>query len=102
MGESRAVIVDHLDDATRDVHTGVESRAARRSGTDDRRMARRTLALLGAAADIRDLAVPPGNRLERLRGDLSGYSSIRVNDQFRITSGFEGGNASNVHLVDSH
>ncbi len=96
------MIVGYLDDATRDVHTGVESRAARRFGTDVRRIARRKLDLLGAAADIRDLAVPPGNRLERLRGDLSGYYSIRVNDQFRITFRFEGGNASHVHLVDYH
>ncbi len=96
------MIVGYLDDATRDIHVGTESRAARRFGEDVRRIARRKLDLLGAAADIRDLAVPPGNRLERLKGDLAGFYSIRVNDQFRITFRFEGGNASMVGLVDYH
>jgi proteic killer suppression protein len=64
------MIVDYRDDAARDVHVGTESRAARRCGEDVRRVARRELDLLGAAGDIRDLAVPPGNRLERLKGDL--------------------------------
>jgi proteic killer suppression protein len=96
------LIVDYRDDATRDVHVGTESRAARRFGEDVRRVARRKLDLLGAAGDIRDLAIPPGNRLERLKGDLVGFYSIRVNDQFRIIFRFEGGNASQVQLVDYH
>ncbi len=82
------MIVGYLDDATRDVHVvhvGTESRAARRFGEDVRRAARRKLDLIGAAGDIRDLTVPPGNRLERLKGGRAGFYSIRVNDQFRIT-----------------
>ena len=96
------MIVGYLDDATRDIHVGTESRAARRFGEDVRRVARRKLDLLGAAGDIRDLAVPPGNRLERPKGDLAGFYSIRVNEQFRIVFQFEGGNASRVQLVDYH
>jgi proteic killer suppression protein len=96
------VIVGYRDEATRDVHIGVESRAARRFGEDVRRIARRKLDLIGAAADVHDLAVPPGNRLEKLRGDRVGYLSIRVNDQFRIVFRFEGGNAHDVQLVDYH
>ena len=48
------------------------------------RAARRKLDLIGAAVEVRDLAVPPGNRLEQLHGDLAGFYSIRVNDQYRI------------------
>jgi len=72
------VIIGYADEATRDVHTGVESRVARRFGADVRAVARRKLDLIGAAADIRDLAVPPGNRLEKLKGRLAGFHSIRV------------------------
>lgn len=96
------MIVGYADEATRDVHTGVESRAARRFGTDVRAVARRKLDLIGAAADIRDLAVPPGNRLEKLKGRLTGFYSIRVNDQFRIIFRFQEGQASQVQIVDYH
>jgi proteic killer suppression protein len=96
------MIVGYLDDATRDIHVGAESRSARRFGEDVRLVARRKLDLLGAASDVRDLAVPPGNRLERLKGDRAGFYSIRVNDQFRLIFKFEGGNASRVQLVDYH
>lgn len=67
-----------------------------------RAIARRKLDLVGAAADIRDLTIPPGNRLEKLRGDLSGYYSIRVNDQFRVIFRFAAGNASDVQITDYH
>jgi proteic killer suppression protein len=96
------VITAYRDDATRDVHAGVDSKAARAFGVAVRAIARRKLDLVGAAADIRDLAVPPGNRLEKLRGDLAGFYSIRVNEQFRIIFRFEGGNASDVQITDYH
>jgi proteic killer suppression protein len=96
------VILGYADEATRDVHTGVESRAARRFGADVRVVARRKLDLIGAAADIRDLAVPPGNRLEKLKGRLAGFYSIRVNDQFRVVFKFQAGQATHVQLVDYH
>ncbi len=96
------MIIGYADEATRDVHIGVESRAARRFGADVRVVARRKLDLIGAAADIRDLAVPPGNRLEKLKGRLAGFYSIRVNDQFRIIFKFQAGRASHVQIVDYH
>lgn len=96
------MIVGYLDDATRAVHVGEESKAARRFPVAVRKVARRKLDLIGAATEIRDLAVPPGNRLEQLRGDLAGFYSIRVNDQFRIIFKFEAGNASQVQLIDYH
>lgn len=96
------MIVEYADGATRDIHIGVDSREARRFGPAVRAIARRKLDLLGAAGDVRDLAVPPGNRLEKLKGDLVGHYSIRVNDQFRIIFKFEAGNASAVRIVDYH
>ncbi len=96
------MIIGYADVATRDVHIGVESRAARRFGADVRAVARRKLDLIGAAADVRDLAVPPGNRLEKLKGRLASFYSIRVNDQFRIVFKFQAGQASHVQLVDYH
>lgn len=96
------MIIGYSDEGTRDVHIGVESRSARRFGADVRVVARRKLDLIAAAADIRDLAVPPGNRLEKLKGRLAGFYSIRVNDQFRIVFRFHAGQASHVQLVDYH
>lgn len=96
------MIVSYQDDATRDIHVGEESRAARRFAVAVRKAARRKLDLVGAAVEIRDLAVPPGNRLEQLHGDLAGFYSIRVNDQYRIIFKFQAGNASQVQLTDYH
>jgi len=53
-------------------------------------------------ADIRDLTIPPGNRLEKLKGRLAGFYSIRVNDRFRIVFKFQAGHASHVQIVDYH
>jgi len=76
--------------------------AARRFSLAVRVVARRKLDLIGAAADIRDLAIPPGNRLEKLKGDLAGLYSIRVNEQFRIVFRIEARNASDVQITDYH
>ncbi len=96
------MITTYRDAATRDVHVGVDSKAARRFSVAVRVVARRKLDLIGAAADIRDLAIPPGNRLEKLKGNLAGLYSIRVNEQFRIIFRFGAGNASDVRITDYH
>ena len=62
----------------------------------------RKLAMLDAAATIEFLKSPPGNRLERLKGDRAGQWSIRVNQQWRICFRFEDGNARDVEIVDYH
>ena len=66
------------------------------------RAALRKLLIIDAAASIDDLRVPPGNRLEALRGDLRGFHSIRVNDQWRIAFRWSEGNASDVRIIDYH
>ena len=66
------------------------------------RVALRKLRQLQAAAALADLRVPPGNRLEALRGDRAGQYSIRVNDQFRICFAWRDGAAHDVEIVDYH
>lgn len=58
--------------------------------------------MLDAASILDDLRVPPGNRLEKLRGDRDGQHSIRINQQWRICFRWRGGNAYDVEIVDYH
>ena len=58
--------------------------------------------MLHRAATVADLRVPPGNRLEALKGDRKGQHSIRVNDQFRICFVWRSGDAYEVEIVDYH
>ena len=58
--------------------------------------------MIAAAAKVVDLRVPPGNRLEELLGDLQGFYSIRINDQWRIIFEFDNGGADNVKITDYH
>jgi proteic killer suppression protein len=60
------------------------------------------LLVLHAATDLRDLMAPPGNRLEKLRGDREGQHSIRINDQYRICFVWRSGDAYQVEIVDYH
>ena len=66
------------------------------------RRARRKLLLIDAAAEIAFLRVPPGNRLEKLRGIRTGQWSVRINDQYRICFVFRAGDAYQVEIVDYH
>jgi toxin HigB-1 len=65
-------------------------------------VARRKLLLLNAAGRLDDLKVPPGNRLEALRGSRKGQYSIRINEQWRICFRWIDGNAHDVEIVDYH
>jgi len=66
------------------------------------RVALRKLEMIRAAKVLDDLRVPPGNRLEALRGDRAGQFSIRINDQFRICFRWENGDAHDVEICDYH
>ena len=79
-----------------------KSRETRRFPNELRRVARRKLLYLHEAADLSDLKVPPGNRLEALKGDLRGYHSIGINDQWRLVFRWNRGHAENVQIVDYH
>lgn len=58
--------------------------------------------MLNAAARLPDLSVPPGNRLEKLKGNRAGQHSIRINDQWRICFVWRDGNVCDVEIVDYH
>ena len=66
------------------------------------RVAQRKLRQLDSASELRDLAAPPGNRLEALRGDRAGQHSIRINDRWRICFVWRDGDAYDVEIVDYH
>ncbi|HYV06832.1 MAG TPA: type II toxin-antitoxin system RelE/ParE family toxin [Blastocatellia bacterium] len=66
------------------------------------RIARRKLLYLHRARTLRDLSVPPGNRLEALKGDRKGQHSIRINERWRICFVWKNGDAFEVEIVDYH
>ena len=66
------------------------------------RVARRKLLFLHQALRLEDLKVPPGNRLEALKGERKGQHSIRINDQWRICFRWKDGDAFDVEIVDHH
>jgi proteic killer suppression protein len=75
---------------------------ARRIPANIRAAALRKVDMVNAARELRDLRIPPGNRLEVWKGDRAGEHSIRVNDQWRIVFRWEGGDAHEVSIVDYH
>ena len=66
------------------------------------KVALRKLTQLEAASNLDELRIPPGNRLEALKGDRAGQHSIRVNDQYRVCFRWEGHNAHGVEITDYH
>ena len=65
-------------------------------------IARRKLTQLNRVRSLIELGVPPGNRLERLRGNRSGQHSIRINDQYRVCFRWKDGYADDVEVTDYH
>jgi proteic killer suppression protein len=66
------------------------------------RPAKRKLEAVNAARRLDDLTIPPSNRLEKLKGNLDGFYSIRVNDQWRVVFRWIDGEPHNVQVVDYH
>jgi toxin HigB-1 len=88
--------------ADRDTARLFDRERVRHYPADLHRVMLRKLVALDAAESLDDLRVPPGNRLEKLRGDRIGQHSIRVNDQWRICFRWSQGDAFDVELVDYH
>jgi toxin HigB-1 len=79
-----------------------DSTKARRFPSELRRAVQRKLQYINAAARLDDLKVPPGNRLEKLKGDLREFHSIRINEQWRIVFRWIENDAHQVKVMDYH
>ena len=97
-----AVIISFGDKATEDIYNGVNSKAARKIPGAILPVAQRKLDMLNAAYELIDLKIPPSNRLEKLKGNLSGSYSIRINEKYRIVFAWSAHNAHNVIIIDYH
>ena len=69
---------------------------------DIQNVARRKLRMINNSNDINDLRIPPANRLEKLKGNLSNYYSIRINNQWKIIFIWENNDAYDIKIVDYH
>lgn len=96
------MIVNFADKATEDIFNGLDSKASRSIPQTIWRVACRKLDMINAAAKIKDLRIPPANRLEKLKGSLSEFYSIRINDQYRILFKWNNHNAEDVLITDYH
>jgi proteic killer suppression protein len=96
------VIASFGDRATSDLYHGKKSKAARSLPADIASVALRKLDMINAAQALQDLASPPGNRLEALRGSLKGHHSVRINDQWRVVFRWADGKAHEVRITDYH
>lgn len=85
-----------------DLYKDLRSRVTRAFPPELFRAARRKLLYLHDADQLSDLRVPPGNKLEALKGGLKGYHSIRINDQWRVIFKWDGGSAHDVQVLDYH
>ena len=90
-------MIDSFGDKTELIWDGYVSR---KFPSAIQQTARRKLVHIHSAVSINDLRVPPGNRLEKLSGSLSGFHSIRINEQRQIIFRWSNGNANAVEIVD--
>jgi toxin HigB-1 len=93
------VIKSFADKETQRLFRGRKSKAV---PTELRERALSKLLVLNAATNVEDLRAPPGNRLEKLRGDREGQWSIRVNRQYRVCFSWIGADAHDVEITDYH
>ena len=93
------MIASFADQTTEDIYNGSNTKTARKIDRQIWPVAVRKLDILNAAISLNDLK-SPGKRLEKLKNDLEGFWSIRVNDRYRIVFRFKGGNAAEVRCQD--
>jgi len=96
------VIVSFGDATTADIYHCSDTKAARTLPREIWTRLQRKLDLLNACTSVEDLRTPPANRLEKLKGDLAGFYSIRVNEQYRIVFRFAAGHCQDVRCTDYH
>ena len=93
------MIVSFKDKETEKIWNGIVSKKLPREIQDT---ARRKLRMINNSTDVNDLKIPPANRLEKLKGNLKEFNSIRINNQWRIIFKWNNGNALEVEIVDYH
>ena len=96
------MIVSFGERATEDLYHSRPTSRARRFPRDIVEVALVKMDLLNGAAAVLDLRSPPDDRLETLKGELKGYHSIRINEQWRLVFRWENNNAHEVRLIDYH
>jgi proteic killer suppression protein len=93
------MIISFNNKETREIWEGERIKGL---STEIQEIARRKLRMLNNSQNVVDLMIPPSNRLEKLKGNLKDFYSIRINDQWRIVFKWNNGNAEQVKVVDYH
>ena len=93
------MIISFDDKGTKKIWEGLRVKGF---STDIQVTARRKLRMLNNSQDLNDLLIPPANRLEKLKGNLKDFYSIRINNQWRIIFKWSNGNADKVKIIDYH
>jgi proteic killer suppression protein len=93
------MIISFGDKATKKIWEGERVKGF---PTEIQEIARRKLRMLNNSQDLTDLMIPPSNRLEKLKGNLKDFYSIRINNQWRIIFKWNNGNAEQVEIIDYH
>jgi proteic killer suppression protein len=97
------MIASFKDAGTEDIFNGEASKTARRRCPRELwKIARRKLEQLDSVVRLQELQVPPGNRLEPLRGDRAGQHSVRINQQYRVCFVWSESGPEDVEIVDYH
>ena len=93
------MIISFGDKNTEKIWNGID---VKKSSVEIQEIGRRKLRMLHNSIDINDLKIPPSNRLEKLKGNLKDFYSIRINNQWRIIFKWENNNAFEVEILDYH
>ena len=93
------MIISFGDKNTEKIWNGI---AVKKPSIEIQEIGRRKLRMLHNSMDINDLRIPPPNRLEKLKGNLKDFYSIRINNQWRIVFKWENNNAFDVEIIDYH
>jgi proteic killer suppression protein len=96
------MIKNFANRTAQDIYDGINCRYSRRLPRQLHAKAQRLLDQINAAPSLEFLSVPPGNRLEKLSGDLKGYLSLRINERWRIIFRFKVRDFYDVKIVDYH
>jgi len=97
------LLLDFANKGTKDIFECVSSKESRKTlPVNLHKIAKRKLDQLAYAEEIKDLKWPPGNKLEKLKGDYDGFYSIRINDQWRVVFEWIRSGPKNIEIVDYH